>query len=177
MAEPTFRVAEIAAALGAVSRVTAAWSSPVWQSRSRPGQITGAGDDARLWARPCTGCRPGGGGLAGGGLARAGPAGGDPCPPQPAGDGAADRADGPARSGRAGRASDGACGRRGADRAGVSVGAFTVIGAGADLADNVRIGPHVTVSEGVQIGAGSDLRAGARIGPRVRLGARAFWCR
>lgn len=55
---------------------------------------------------------------------------------------------------------------------GVSVGPYTVIGAGAVLGDQVRIGPQVTVSEGAQIGEGGIVMAGARIGPRVRIGAR-----
>lgn len=53
---------------------------------------------------------------------------------------------------------------------GVSVGALTIIGAGAHIGDGTRIGPQVTIAPGAEIGAGCLIHPGVRIGPRVRIG-------
>jgi UDP-3-O-[3-hydroxymyristoyl] glucosamine N-acyltransferase len=58
--------------------------------------------------------------------------------------------------------------------AGVSVGAYTVIGPRGRIGDNTVILSHVTVGADVAIGADSLIHPGVRIGDRVTLGARAI---
>ena len=55
---------------------------------------------------------------------------------------------------------------------GVSVGAYSVIAAGARIAAGSVLGPHVYVGTDSEIGAGALLHVGARVGPRVSIGAR-----
>ncbi|HTO71573.1 MAG TPA: UDP-3-O-(3-hydroxymyristoyl)glucosamine N-acyltransferase [Myxococcota bacterium] len=55
---------------------------------------------------------------------------------------------------------------------GVSVGAYSVVGAGARLGARVRIHPHVTVYPGVEIGEDSEIHSGARLRENARLGKR-----
>lgn len=54
----------------------------------------------------------------------------------------------------------------------VSVGACAVIGAGARIGAGSVLGPQVYVGPDSEIGPGAMLHVGARIGPRVRIGAR-----
>ncbi|MBW7921383.1 MAG: UDP-3-O-(3-hydroxymyristoyl)glucosamine N-acyltransferase [Rubellimicrobium sp.] len=54
---------------------------------------------------------------------------------------------------------------------GVSVGAFSVIGAGAAVGAGTRIGPQVAIAAGAVVGADCLIHAGVRIGPRVHIGA------
>lgn len=54
----------------------------------------------------------------------------------------------------------------------VAVGAYSVIGARAQLAQGVVVGSHVSVGEGCVVGRGSVLDAGVRVYPRTRIGER-----
>lgn len=54
----------------------------------------------------------------------------------------------------------------------VSVGPFTVIGAGARIGDRSVIGPQCFIGTGAQIGADAQLRDHVSIGARVRIGVR-----
>ena len=54
----------------------------------------------------------------------------------------------------------------------VSVGPFSVIGAGAQIDAGTRIGAHVTIGAGVIVGAGGLIHDGVRLRPRVKIGAR-----
>ncbi|QOL80113.1 UDP-3-O-(3-hydroxymyristoyl)glucosamine N-acyltransferase [Pseudooceanicola spongiae] len=54
---------------------------------------------------------------------------------------------------------------------GVSVGAFTVIAAGARIGKGSVIGPQCYVGPDSELGAGALLHVGAKVGPRVRIGA------
>lgn len=54
----------------------------------------------------------------------------------------------------------------------VSVGAYTVIAAGARIGAGSVLGPQVYVGVESEIGEAAMLHAGVRIGPRVRIGAR-----
>lgn len=54
----------------------------------------------------------------------------------------------------------------------VSIGHFTIIGAGVVIGDGCQIGDHVTIAAGVILGPATQVHAGVRIQRRVRLGAR-----
>ena len=54
----------------------------------------------------------------------------------------------------------------------MSIGAYTVIGAGARVGARTRIHPHVTVYPGVEIGADCAIHSGVHLHARVRLGDR-----
>jgi len=56
----------------------------------------------------------------------------------------------------------------------VSIGAYSIIGAGARIGSGCQIAAHVTVAPGVEIGADALILPGVRIGPRVKIGARAI---
>ncbi len=55
---------------------------------------------------------------------------------------------------------------------GVSIGAFVVVGAGADIGDRVVLHPHVVVGSGVRIGEDSLLHARVSVRERSVLGRR-----
>ncbi|PYE86033.1 UDP-3-O-(3-hydroxymyristoyl)glucosamine N-acyltransferase [Pseudoroseicyclus aestuarii] len=56
----------------------------------------------------------------------------------------------------------------------LAIGPFTSIGKGARIGAGTRIAPGVTIGAGAEIGPGALIHAGVRIGRGVRIGARAI---